>query len=63
VTTDRKSLLALQKGDRLSKAELALLCRKGLIDVDEVKNNDLPAGQREYIFTSFTKRGKRMLEG
>jgi hypothetical protein len=61
-TTDKKSLLALQRGDRLSNAELALLARKGLIQVDDVTNMDSPPGAREYKFTFFTERGRRLLE-
>jgi hypothetical protein len=60
--TDRKSLLALQRGERLSNAELLLLARKGLIQIGDVRNMDLPPGPREYIFTGFTDRGRRLLE-
>ena len=60
--TDKRSLLALQRGERLSNAELLLLARKGLIQIDDVTNMDSPPGEREHKFTSFTERGRRLLE-
>ena len=36
IATDKEALQALQKGQRLSNAALALLSRKGLIEVTDV---------------------------
>jgi hypothetical protein len=61
--TDKKSLLALQRGERLSSAELMLLTRKGLIQVDDARNMDSLRGIHEFTFIAFTARGKKVLEG
>ena len=63
IATEKEALQALQKGQRLSNAALAHLSHKGLIEVDDVTNMDSPPGEREYIFTFFTERGRQVLEG
>lgn len=59
-----KSLL-----QRLARDEKALdspvlehLAGGGYIKIAEVTNQDTPVGQREFLFVSFTEKGKKLLE-
>jgi len=42
---------------------IKLLLRQRYIEARDVTNNDSPPGQREYLATFITEKGRRVLEG
>lgn len=61
--TDKEALQALQRGERLSNVALESLSQRGLIEVRDVTSHSTPPGQRDLLFTFFTERARKVLEG
>jgi hypothetical protein len=57
-----EALKAFQRGERPDQATTKQLAAEGYVNVAEVTNNDTPVGQREFLITSITEKGKRVLE-
>jgi len=60
--TDKEALQTFQQGKRLDQPTIRRLLIAGLIDARDVTNNDSPQGEREYLATFITEKGKRLLE-
>jgi len=63
-TDDTNKLLErLNRGEKLDSQILERLTNEGYIKTSETTNFDTPLGQREFLFISFTERGRRLLQG
>lgn len=60
---DKQLLERLDRGERLSSANLVDLRAKGLIKIRDVTSHSSPPGEKEYLFISFTSEGERVLKG
>jgi len=60
--TDKEALQAFKQGKGLDQPTTRRLLRAGLIEARDVTNMDSPQGEREYLATFITEKGKRLLE-
>ena len=61
---DTKKLLErLDRGEKLDSLILERLTNGGYINTSETTNLDTPLGHREFLFVSFTEKGRRFLQG
>jgi len=59
----KQLLERLNRGEKLDSSVLERLARDGFINMADVTNMQSPAGIREFLFTSITEKGRRLIEG
>jgi len=59
----RAALRLMIENKQPDQTTIKLLLRQRYIEARDVTNNDSPPGQREYLATFITEKGRRVLEG
>jgi hypothetical protein len=60
--TNIKALLEkLERKEKLPSPVLADLKQQGYIEVSDASTHDTPAGTRDYVFTFFTEKARKVM--